>query len=309
MCGRRAGDNKALKTTGAYLPGATIGIQAEPPIISVRTSLSTNPRCRVFARPVPTRNWRWEIIEQPAGSTSRLAGGNQLQVTLLLDRVGVYKIRFIACPSGCAIKLPDQTSFPVEPNSREVVVRVLAILPPQQSPVLPRSAATATSPTSVPDHCGLLPDYLSAAWRTVKPWSGANDYRLLEGEVVESIVSATDNDLNHYSQDWNIEVRPDPKYRELLNRNSAGQNQVEVEWERDYLPETYRPTKGDQSRRLAIGYTTAITNPAARYTRPCCWRRTGHAPWRCRLGRVRRKRFRAGNRHRRLGELRSRRRY
>ncbi len=244
---------KALKTTGAYLPGATIGIQAEPPIIGMRTPLSTNPRfCRVSTKPVPTGNWRWDIIERPARSTSQLAGRDRLRVTLLLDQVGIYRIRFTACPSGCEIKLPNQTSFTVAPNSREVVVRVLAILPPQQSPVLPRSAATATSPTSVPDHCGLLPDYLSAAWRTVRPWSGADDYRLLEGEVVESKVSSVDNDLNHYSQDWNIYVRPDPKYRELLNRKSAGQNQVEVEWERDYLPETYRPTEGD--RVSTIGY-------------------------------------------------------
>ena len=243
----------ALRTTGAYLPGATIGIQVEPPIISMRTRLPTNPRfCRVFAKPVPTGNWRWDIVERPAGSTSQVVGGDRLKVTFLLDRAGVYRIRFSACPSGCGIKLPDQTIFTVAPNSREVVVRVLAILPPHQLPVLPRSAATATSPTSVPDHCSFQPDLLSAAWRTVRPWSGANDYRLLEGEVVESVVSAVDNDLNHYSQDWNIEVRPDPKYRELLNRNSAGQNQVEVEWERDYLPETYRPTRGD--RVSAIGY-------------------------------------------------------
>src|SRR6185369_4057457 len=174
-----------------------------------------------------------------------------LKVNFLLDQPGDYKFGFSACASGCEITLPDQTKFPVEPASREVVVRVLTILPPATSPARPAFALTATSKTAVKDNCAFDADHLSAAWLTVNPWSGANDYQLLEGEVAESTVSSTDNDFNHYSQDWNIQVRPDPRHRRLLNRNSA-EDEVEIEWERDYLPEMFRPTRGD--RVSAIGY-------------------------------------------------------
>lgn len=242
-----------LKATGPFLPGATIGIQADPPVMSVDTPLTTNPRfCRVIARPVPTGNWSWQVTERPARSTSQLGGTAGLRATLLLDRAGVYRIRFTACPSGCEIKLPDGRKFTVDQASSEVVLRVAAILPPQQSPALPRSALRDTRRTDVSEHCPFGADRINAAWLTVEPWSGANDYKLLEGEVDASGISGADNDFNHYSQDWNIQVNPDPRHRVLLNSNSAGQEHVEVEWERNYLPERYRPTVGD--RVSAIGY-------------------------------------------------------
>jgi hypothetical protein len=243
-----------LKTTGFFLPGATIAIETKAPIISMNIPLKTNPRfCRVSTAPVPIGKWSWQILERPALSTSQLVVGvTGLNVSLRLDQPGVYKIGFTACPLGCRFKLPDQTMFPVDPARREIVVRVLAILPPGQLPALPRSARLSTSKTPVESHCAFDEDITSATWLTVKPWSGPSDYKLLEGAVTESVVTSVDNDLNHYSQDWNIQVTPDPSHRELINANSSGQDGIEVEWERDYLPEIFRPTVGD--RVSTIGY-------------------------------------------------------
>jgi hypothetical protein len=49
--------------------------------------------------------------------------------------------------------------------------------------------------------------------------------------------------------DWQIHVSPDRAYRGLMG---PGKDDVEVEWERGALPETFRPTQGD--RVSAIGY-------------------------------------------------------
>ena len=238
-----------LKTTGAYLPGATIGIRADPLLIRVQTPSSSNPHvCGVGTRPVPTGNWSWQIVGRPLFSTSQLSG-NGTSVTLLLDRAGVYRIQFTACASGCQITLPDQTTTTVDPERREVEVRVVSILPPEKSPVLGPTALSATNRTAVDNHCGFWSDKLDPAWYTVLPWSGFNDYKLLEGQVVKSSVAHADNGLNHASQDWGIGVIPDPRHRDRLN---VGQDDIEVEWERAQLPERYRPTEND--RISAIGY-------------------------------------------------------
>src|SRR5262245_415251 len=80
-----------LKTTGAYLPGATIGIRAEPLLIRLQRPAPLNQHvCGVSSIPVPTGNWSWQIVGRPIFSTSQLSG-NGRNVTLLLDRVGVYR--------------------------------------------------------------------------------------------------------------------------------------------------------------------------------------------------------------------------
>ena len=238
-----------LKTTGAYLPGATIGIQADPLLIRLQSPSPGNPRvCGVGTRPVPTGNWSWRIVGRPLFSTSQLSGTGR-SVTLLLDRAGVYRIQFTACASGCPITLPDQTTTTVGPENREVMVRVVSILPPEKSPVLGPTALRSTSHTAVDNHCGFWSDKLDPAWYTVLPWSGFSGYKLLEGEVVRSSVAHADNGLNHDSQDWGFDVIPDPWHRDRLN---LGQDKMEVEWERAQLPERYRPTEHD--RISAIGY-------------------------------------------------------
>ena len=258
FCGQDVTVETLLRTTGRYLPGATISILADPPTIRVETPLPHNQRlCAVSSEPVPVGNWSWQILQRPPASTAQLAGVSGTAVTLLLDRVGVYRVRFTACAFGCEVELPDHALFPVGPESREVVVRVLAILPPGDMPTLPPSALTPASPTNVSSHCPWDADFLSAAWRAVEPWNGPNDYKLLEGRVLKSTVAHADNWENHYGMDWIFDVSPDPRHRGLLNglfreNEVQHQNEVEVEWERMALPERWRPTRDD--RVSAWGY-------------------------------------------------------
>jgi hypothetical protein len=80
-------------------------------------------------------------------------------------------------------------------------------------------------------------------WVTVNPWRGPQDYELLEGRVIQSRISRQDNPLNHHSQDQTFHVDPDPPYRRLL---ALGQRDLEIEWERNHLPEPFWPTPGDR---------------------------------------------------------------
>jgi hypothetical protein len=241
-----------LQTSGAYLPGATISIRADPPAIVAQLPRPNNPRlCARSSKLVPTGNWAWQIIERPAASTTQLGGGNTTTVTLSLDRVGVYKVRFSACVTPCQVTISENEVLPVAAASRDVTIRVLERLPPERAPVLPASALQSTSRTTISTHCPWDADFLSAAWRTVEPWSGPADYKLLEGVVHKSKVATTDNNFNHESMDWNSDVEPDPRYRRLLSSQSS-LDEVEVEWERDHLPEMFRPTQDD--RVSVVGY-------------------------------------------------------
>jgi hypothetical protein len=251
VCDREIEVETQLRTTGAYVPGATINIRAAPLTIRIQMPApGNNHLCRTWERPLPAGNWNWRVISRPALSTSQLMG-NGSAVTLLLDRPGVYKIQFTACPSNCQISSPTVT---VTPDIREIEVRALAILPPETAPVLPPSAANPQprpTPTRVSNHCSWTSDHLDAAWYTVLPWNGPGDYRLLEGQVVGSHVAKQDQNLNHDSQDWNIDVIPDPIHQSLINQ-AYNYGQIEVEWESEKLPERYRPTLND--RISAIGY-------------------------------------------------------
>lgn len=258
FCMESSGVDTALKTTGAYLPGATIGIRAEPLRMWAKTPVPPSSRlCKTTARDVPRGNWSWQIIERPANSTSQLAGPSESTVTLLLDRPGVYRIRFSACAFGCEIAVPNYGTVPIDGAVAEIVVRVLAIFPPDKSPAVPvynsldrtTWSFKPTPPSTISTHCAWDEDKFSAAWYTVLPWSGASDYKLLEGKVVESSVSSSDSFLNHDSNDWDMGVVPHPWSRWLMG---VGQTDMAVEWERAFLPERMRPTEGDWVS--AIGY-------------------------------------------------------
>lgn len=258
FCFESSGVEAALKTTGAYLPGAVIGIRADPLQMWAKTPASRNSRlCKTTVRDIPHSNWSWQIVERPANSTSQLVGKNESTVNLLLDRPGVYRIRFVACAFGCEITVPDYGTVSPDPKAAEVVVRVLAILPPDKSPVVPvynpLDQTTwdfkPTDPTSFSIRCGLFEDYTSPAWYTVLPWHGASDYKLLDGKVVSSVVSSSDSFANHHDNDWDIGVEPHPRSNWLMG---VGQTDIGVEWERKFFPERMRPTEGDWIS--AIGY-------------------------------------------------------
>ena len=259
-CRVSSGVEAGLNTSGPYLPGAVIAIRADPLRMWTETPVSGFPRvCKITESDVPQGNWFWQIIERPANSTSQLGGTSGTTVSLLLDRPGTYKIRFVACAFGCQISVPNYGKLPIDQGSAEIVVRAMAAFPPDKYPVAPvynpldqtTKPFEPTNPTSINIHCAIDEDILSAAWYTVLPWSGAQDYQLLEGRVTGSVVSSSDSFLNHNSNDWDIRVVPHPWSLRLLG---LGQFDMAVEWERLFLPEKMRPTEDDWIS--AIGYWT-----------------------------------------------------
>jgi len=256
-CRVSSGVETGLKTSGPYVPGAVITIRPDPLQMSADTPVSGFPRvCKSTVADVPQGNWFWQIIERPANSTSQLTGGGNA-VNLLLDRPGVYKIRFVACAFGCEISVPNYGKVPIEKGSAEIVVRAFAILPPDKYPVVPvynpldptTEDFKPTDRSAITTYCQTGEDLFRPTWYTVLPWSGANDYKLLDGKVVSSVVSSSDSFLNHHSNDWDMGVEPHPRSRWLMG---PGQNEIGVEWERQYFPERVRPTEGDWIS--AIGY-------------------------------------------------------
>ena len=87
-------------------------------------------------------------------------------------------------------------------------------------------------------------------WVTAQPFRGPADYRLVEGGVEVSKVSAQDNFLNHDSQDQNWDVVPDRPYAGLRQPYAFGS--MEMEWETNAMPREVRPTPGD--RASTVGF-------------------------------------------------------
>ena len=165
----------------------------------------------------------------------------------------MYKIRFVACAFGCQISVPNYGKLSIDQGSAEIVVRAMAAFPPDKYPVAPvynpldqtTKPFEPTTPTSVSTHCAFDEDKLSAAWYTVLPWSGAQDYQLLEGRVTGSVVSSSDSFLNHNSNDWDIGVVPHPWSLRLLG---LGQFDMAVEWERLFYPRRSNARKRPPSK-------------------------------------------------------------
>jgi len=138
-CLPASGLEVTLRTTGAYLLGSTIGIGADSNLWA-ETPLAKKPsECETTSDVVPRGNWRWQILSRPAQSTSQLTGTNEASVTLLLDQLGDYRIRATACAFDCEIELPNRRTVIIPPESREIVIRVLAILPRTKRPFCHRS--------------------------------------------------------------------------------------------------------------------------------------------------------------------------
>lgn len=193
---------------------------------------------------------QWSLEAQPG--TSSLTDVSTLGATLPLDRDGRYRVRFTACPDGCEAPLSAGRSIPVTSRSRVIDIDARDGIPvqPETEPVLPEEL-TETDPSTFPDaakKCEAAASVINPAWVTKDEWKGGDDYQLLEGRVIKSHISRKDSPLNHDSQDFNIEVVPDPPYQFL---RTVGDN-VEVEWERDHFPEQFRPTRGD--RVSVVGY-------------------------------------------------------
>lgn len=206
--------------------------------------------CRTTLYGLPTGKFSWSLLTRPATSATILSQTSTQIAAITPDLNGTYLVRFTACPSTCTVS--GQT-IPAQAFDLTFISQERLTLPPATQPAKTPDAP-ATTPTTMNDtdaKCLGGGGVQDPQWVTVNQWTGPNDYELLEGEVQKSRVSRKDNPLNHDSQDHVTHILPDPLYRRLLR---APQEQLEVEWERDSLPEPFRATPGD--RMSAFGFWT-----------------------------------------------------
>lgn len=186
--------------------------------------------------------YSWSIVSRPTGSTASL-GGSGLRRSLLLDRVGPYRVRLVACPSGCTVggKTAPSRTF-------EVTIDATAQAPIDLEPRTPSFAGRETVPAVIPDEstkCQGGGGFVDPQWVTTTFVGGPSQYTLVEGRVDGSQIAGSDNLLNHHSQDWNLHVVPDAPYRKVLNANQ-NKSKIEIEWETNEVSEVMRPTIGDR---------------------------------------------------------------
>lgn len=253
FCEPEASLQVGLSSRGLPLVGSEVRLSALTSKIIVREPEPDKPaNCRVRLLSLAAfGDSRWSIVSQPGSSA--LEDVSILGATLPLDREGRYRVRFNACPDGCDAPLTGGGSLRVASDSGIIDIEAKDGIPvqPETEPVLPAGLAV-TEPSSFPDaggKCQAASSVINPAWVTRERWQGADQYQLLEGFVAKSHISRKDSHLNHDSQDFNILVRPDPPYEFL---RTAGSSNLEVEWERDHFPESFRPTRGD--RVSVVGY-------------------------------------------------------
>lgn len=233
------------------------------PLIGSRTNINANAkiavlepdptdiervRCMTTYHPIPAGSISWEF-RKPEGSNSTLTGTDSLSVSFVPDIVGAYIVFLtVSCPGGCAAPLTEGGFVLAQPQTQGLIVSAVDKIerPPETEPLPPSLSFTSFTPIRDGLDDGGVVD---PQWVTTKEWNGPEDYELLEGRVKSSHISRKDSPFNHDSQDFTFEVFPDPPYGRLLNPN---QGEMEVEWERDHLPEFFRPTRGD--RISTVGY-------------------------------------------------------
>ncbi len=214
-------------------------------------------------------SFKWNLTAQPQGSNSKLQDEKTLSPTLFLDVPGKYTVRFTVCPGGCTVKsgFPAQNVVIAETSSEVSISSDIFSWPAPRYPQIPDFAlipkppiASGGEPKCVNfprEGIGKALGLMTPAWVTVNPlWAGANEYRLLEGEVVASHSAVSDFTLNHttlddsdpdkqHARDWNAIVIPDPQWGDLLYA-PANPKEIEVEWEQPSWHEFARPAIGDR---------------------------------------------------------------
>lgn len=223
-------------------------VRAGLPAFGKSVDITAGLTIKVGTKTYPVTAANWSIVSRPSGSTSNLTGSEVLSRSLVLDRMGSYTVRVVACPSGCKAGLltAPATTFN------------LAINAVNQTPLdivrKPTFAGRETVPMNYPGEdtkCQGGGGFVDPQWVTSSYFHGPSDYKLLEGDVELSKVAGSDNYQNHYTQDWNLIVRPDAPFRYLQNAQ-ANPHEIEVEWETGELPDAMRPNNGD--RVSAFGY-------------------------------------------------------
>lgn len=254
----------------------TIAFPRIPMDVSGANSGLTITRCPSGRQQKPLPSFAWSL-ETPPGSTSRLENTTSLRVSFTPDRIGRYVVRLIACPNTCKTRLltgRTNTNKPihelVEIGPAEQVLNIdvaaEAQMPPLYLPASLPSTRPATTPEHYPDprsHCGGSINIgigNSPQWFTTKTWTTPTPpYELAEGRVYHTLVARKDHPASHHSQDVNALVELDPPYRRLLVDDTPEDKGrllpfggLEIEWERNQFPESFRPVQGD--RISALGF-------------------------------------------------------
>ena len=229
---------------------------------SVKVVVETTPRChQVTPSSLP---FEWQVTG-PSGPVT-LADAGTLRPHFQPVVAGAYQARLTYCPQTCESKQVgnDLVDIPPLTASLAIVVVDRMPVPPSTQPVLTPTALTPPTPAQVEEEnafheerdrkCGFpgaLSDAQTPQLVPVRPFVGQGDYRLLEGRVGKTNIAYNDNELNHYSHDIGIHVEPDPQH---LLLKVEGHEDMEIEWESNYLPGAMRPSAGD--RVSAYGFHT-----------------------------------------------------
>ena len=209
-------------------------------LLAVDTSAvvqSVLPDCEATRSKVPSKF----SLTVPVGSRAVIEGGPANSSTFKPDVLGDYIVSVRTCAKHCGADYPSVV--PATGVFRLTAVGQLAPSP-KTEPVVPPEPHTDRTPiadkaTKCADGGGIV----DPQWVPVTPFTGPQDYRMVQGSVVASRVSRKDSPMNHDSQDAVAHVVPDPMFRNL---SEPGKADIEVEWERNHFPEEVRPSVGDR---------------------------------------------------------------
>lgn len=182
----------------------------------------------------------WRLTD-PTGQNVPLMDGTTLRPNFRPTVAGTYVAKLTFCPNNC--QNLDAGILP-QSASTSFFVLTLAQISPETRPKLPTRIATKPR-NNLDNKCesSVFDDAGSPQLFTVENFKGSQNYGSVEGEVLRANISWKDNELNHTSHDIGIKVRPDPWFNHMM---VAGHEDMEIEWESDYLPGPMRPSAGDR---------------------------------------------------------------
>jgi uncharacterized repeat protein (TIGR01451 family) len=132
------------KVQGTTRVGSTVTFDAGSPRLERGLR-----NCTHDTYPVPS--FRWEIATKPAGSAASLTAASSLSPNLRLDVAGEYRVRFVACPSGCTVQLRGGATEAVSRTTKDVVFQAFGRPIPPIGPIGPIEPINPDPPTPVMD--------------------------------------------------------------------------------------------------------------------------------------------------------------
>jgi hypothetical protein len=93
------------------------------------------------------------------------------------------------------------------------------------------------------DNYGVLRNVVSRHWARV---FSSKEIASVEGVITKSFVTSEDSPFDHQSHDWNIMVKLNDPYKVLYAEENKKEDQMEMEWETKYFPDTFWPELGDK---------------------------------------------------------------